>query len=131
MQKIIYYCDRCGKEIIDEHNVIKNAKWGYHYELCKTCDSELLDLIVNFMNGEKTDPEQEPEVKTEQEKPKKKKRGGPHNSKNKLPLDLAKIGALYVAGWKPKDIAPEVGCCESTVRNRLNEALEVYKESLK
>lgn len=58
-----------------------------------------------------TKPKRTDKPDTEENLPAKKKKG----------IDGEKILALYDAGWKPTDIAKEIGCAQQTVYNHLKE----------
>lgn len=107
----VYICDRCGREIGDEPaSWLQHPSSGLTYDLCTECTAAADDLISRFIDCK-------PVEKT---KPKKKATRGAH-------LDLGKIGALRCAGLGIKAIAEEMKCSEQTIRNHMNEALNVYK----
>lgn len=121
MRKIEWYCDRCGK-LIDgtvhvlavhyyDHEVFSDLldeEEGAH--LCEKCfelvDGAIMESIYN----------QKPK---EEEKPKKKAGGY-----GKLDLDLGKIAALRNAGWSFDKIGDELGVSGTTIRNKIDEAME-------
>ncbi|MCD8208515.1 MAG: hypothetical protein LUD72_11300 [Bacteroidales bacterium] len=84
MQKITYYCDKCGKQIkegrcrLEIINAGRDATVG-SYDLHPKCKDEIVALLSA----------------PEEEGPKKK-------------IDHGKIMALHDAGWKNKDIAAEM-----------------------
>lgn len=114
MQKIIYICDRCGVEV-EKPYPIENVKTGERLDLCPECTEDFHMFLAEFIQRN-TEQKQPPKAK-------KKATRGAH-------LDLGKVGALYTAGWKIKDIAAEVKCSDQTVRNHLKEALDVYRDCM-
>ena len=115
MKKIIYICDKCGAEIQDEIYQI-----GKDFDLCTDCADKFQNVLAGFLNQKEEQPKQEPKKSV-------KENGG---ARHKVKLDLGKVGALYTAGWKIKEIAGEVKCSEQTVRNHLKEALDVYRDCM-
>ncbi|MBR2561246.1 MAG: hypothetical protein IKE31_03750 [Eubacterium sp.] len=115
MRKIIYICDKCGKEITEDIIEMQagqldpeNESWEQmpalkvHFHL--TC----MDDVLNSLKKEEFAP-----VQKEGKKPKKT-------------VDRDTVKALYLADWKIKDIAedPKVKCSEWTVRNIIRELRE-------
>ena len=122
MKKIIYICDHCGEEIPNgEEEAVKVSTFSNDPNRCfgdlgLKCYEAFTNTIRIFMHLE----EEQPEPKHPKPKPKKKATRGSY-------LDLGKIGALRCAGWGIKAIAEEMKCSEQTIRNHMNEALNVYK----
>lgn len=116
MKKIIYICDKCGKEIQDEIFPI-----GKVFDLCPDCADKFQNVLAGFLNQKEEQPKPEPE------KPKKGVKGN-GGARHKVKLDLGKVGALYAAGWSVKQIAEEMNCSDQTIRNHLNEAVQSYKD---
>ena len=121
MRKIMYYCDRCGKQI--QTDVVRILATHYYTQdnntdvpddeeegamLCNTCIDIVDAAIVAAMK-----------LVTLPEKPKKQ-----HGGQNKKNLDLGKIAALRNAGWSLEKIGDEMGCSAQTVANHLEEAME-------
>ena len=110
MRKIIYICDRCGKEMTGlkyqlavrwgdkENNDPENWEMEYGAELCEECYRAVDEAILAAIKNEK------PERKATRE---------PAIS------DFGKLKALLRAGWKIKDVALEFRCSEQTVRNTI------------
>ena len=110
MKKIIYICDKCGKELTGEIFQI-----GKTVELCEACADRFKNVLAGFLSSEKPKPET-------------KKQGG---ARHRIQLDLGKIGGLYQsAGWSVKQIAEEMKCSEQTIRNHLDEAVAFYKKRM-
>ena len=121
MRKIEWYCDRCNKLIDGTVHVL--AVHYYDHEafsdlldeeegahLCKECfelvDGAIMETIYNLKPKEEEEP--------------KKKAGG----YGKLDLDLGKIAALRNAGWSFDKIGDELGVSGTTIRNKIDEAME-------
>lgn len=119
MRKIIYICDRCGKELDINEPWMAVVYDEDRMDFCEDCAGKVLDVINNFLTDQPKE-EQQPE-------PQKRKRGGPNN---KSRLDIAKIGALYAAGWSTSKIAAEFNVSTQTIRNHKEEAEAVYKKAL-
>lgn len=120
MKKIIYVCDRCGKEI--EADIIelragqldpKTEEWEQmpavkmHFHLL--CLDDLMGHVKK-------------EIAPVQKETKKKR--GPHN-----PVNRDTVAALARAGWTYKEIAndPKVQCAENTVWKIIKELKEEGK----
>lgn len=123
MRKIMYYCDRCGKQI--QTDVVRILATHYYTQdnntdvpddeeegamLCNTCNDIVDAAIVAAMKL----------VTLPDEKPKKKAWGG----QNKKQLDLGKIAALRNAGWSLDKIGEEFSVSGTTIANHLPEAME-------
>lgn len=119
MKKIMYICDRCGKELsIGEPWMVIDYE-AIRLDFCEPCALHILDIIKPaFAEQPKEEPQPEPQ---------KRKRGGPNN---KSRLDIAKIGALYAAGWSTSMIASEFNVTTQTIRNHKEEAEAEYKKAL-
>ena len=117
MRKIMYFCDKCGKELDASEPWMVVDYEDVRMDFCFNCAGRVLDAV----NGCLTD-QQEPK-----QEPQKRGRGGPNN---KSRLDIAKIGALYAAGWSTSDIATEFNVTAQTIRNHKEEAEAEYKKAL-
>lgn len=119
MKKVVYFCDKCGKEIsagstgyqivtkvFDHNGEISDELEGA--ELCEECYLELDELIAKFMTHIRP-------VEAAAEPKEKKTR------KKRVELDLGKIGALWKAGWSIRKIAEEMKVSEPTIKARLEE----------
>ena len=115
MRKVLYFCDKCGKQIADEEFFAFSSRTG-QIETCDQCAAVLRERIWKIVD----DFMAEESAAVPAEKPKKK---------GKV-IDLPKIGALRSAGWSVKNIAIEFGVAEQTIRNHLDEAMQVYREGL-
>ena len=97
MRKIIYYCDKCGKEITEGYKV---ASINEHIsELCPECSDNLADLFANWLEG----------------KVQKTKKPAP----NRVDIDMGKVHALMYAGWSLAKIGEEFRTTGQTIANRL------------
>lgn len=128
MKKVIYICDKCGREIegnpyrvaVDELPVETVGcprhcpeMDGMHF--CRDCVDTLVDLIRCHLkpNTENEDPELESteEVATSQPDPPEKS--------PKRKLDLGKVRALRNAGWSIKAIAEEMQYSDKAIYRAL------------
>lgn len=110
MRKIIYYCDRCGKEIEENplsfEAVLQRTESGTVEDIdgvsdiCESCANDLMERIRKMILSA--------EVK---EKPKKEAK--------KQTVDSGKVVALAKAKWSVAKIADEMRCSQQTVRNIL------------
>ncbi len=135
MKKIIYICDKCGKEIegnpyrvtVDRlfaepsEQEVKGIMSPHPYpdmdglHFCKECVGALVDLIrchlkPNTENVD-TEPENTEEVATSQPDPPEKS--------PKRKLDLGKVRALRNAGWSIKAIAEETQYSDKAIYRAL------------
>ena len=140
MQKVTFYCDRCGREIeepykiighkIDRHTGDYLTDEGDKLDFCRRCfESIMSDITDNIMGDfeeveeddelpfcdpeddlEEEEPEEDPEIKAKIE------RRLPMNFKK---LDIGKMKSLRRAGWSLKNIADKMGCAPQTVANKL------------
>ena len=114
MKKIIYICDRCGKEIQgkryrlatmifnEDQEVAEDVDDGA--ELCEKCYKVVDDAVLAAMKNEKPEPKK---------------------SREPAITDFGKLKALLRAGWKIKDVAIEFGCSEQTVRNTIKRLQDI------
>lgn len=130
MRKIMYFCDRCGKQVTDSmmQLCVSTLRIDDSYgeevgsldegaELCTDCYDEIDSMIaymvknpsVHFSNGEKIKPKD------------------PKKANNKAKLDLGKIAALRNAGWTIDKIADEMKVSHQTIRNHMDEAQAFLK----
>ena len=138
MKKIIYICDKCGKEIIglpiklvpcsyDQYGDVTEigsealedkAEKIQKNDYCLDCFRGVCDLLEP--DQEEIEEEIEEELTQEEDEEicdrieNTPKRGG-----QTTPLDVGKIKALYKANWKAKEIAEEMRCAESAVYRHL------------
>lgn len=114
MKKEIYFCDRCGKEIVN-YKALENDVFAgkIHKDLCDDCCRELETIVNDWLT-------QKPEPVQEEAAPKAK--GG--RARKQFDIDMGKVGALKRAGWQMEKIAEEFGCSVQTLRNRIREELE-------
>jgi len=119
MQKIIYICDKCGKQKSEDSTFLKMA---YEYEICSECFRKFENYVNRFFAPA--------EVVPAEEKPKKQKIekavAVPSESKRK-PIDWDKACALKVAGWSNKYIAEELGLNKPTIDAMIYKKVEAYK----
>ena len=58
MQKMIFTCDHCGKELNEMHDyadiAVDNFKSYFTTDLCSACFNELSDIILQYI-GKKED----------------------------------------------------------------------------
>ena len=119
MKKEIYFCDRCGKEIMNYKTLENDVFAGHiHKDLCDDCCREL-EAIVNDWLAPKPEPVQEEAAP--------KAKGG--RARKQFDIDMGKVGALKRAGWTDAKIAEEFHCSVSTLRNRVREELELKAKS--
>lgn len=126
MRKIIYICDRCGKQI--DTDPVKILATHYYYQdnatilpdddeegamLCEDCWYMVDQAVVAAMQMKDVKP---PKKEVQKKEP-----------ANKVQLDLGKVAALHNAGWSITKIAEEFGCSAQTIANHLQEALEYLK----
>lgn len=128
MQKLIFYCDKCGELIGEDKNVAMILDFGdgsdKKIDLCPECMEKYWDLCQAFIAGKKIEVQYEDEQKEPVAKSKKAK------GKSRVKLDLGRIGALRSAGWSVKAIAEEMKCSENTIYNHLDEAMSEYNEKI-
>lgn len=125
MKKIIYTCDKCGKEIggapiklipasYDEQGDVMEIESDdlggkvlklQRCDFCESCFSNICTQIIP--DQEEDDDEEEETAEAVEDKPKK---GG-----KMTPLDTGKIKALFLDGWKAPQIAEELRCSEPAV----------------
>jgi hypothetical protein len=132
MQKIIYYCDRCGVEIKEPYKIIGHkidkdtgdylTDEGGHLDYCRDCFISIMSGITDNISKDEEEGEDEDDetcglpfeapVEDQEEQP-------TVNNRQKADLDVGKMKALRNAGWTFKQIGEELGCAQSTVINRL------------
>lgn len=126
MQKITYYCDRCGKQITDFVRIVylvtEPVEDGDHDdlrgpELCKPCSNEILNITEWMV--------QNPGVRFDNGRPTGKLPG--REPKNRKKIDHGKLGALAAAGWTQAKIAEELGVSTATVHKYIAKDLERYR----
>lgn len=123
MKKVLYFCDRCGKELdnffriqVGKHNGsgVLSDMVGNEPELCPSCYEIVEQAIVSAMMAEKPEPK----------KPAAPKR----QARNTVDLDMPKVHALRNAGWSYEKIGVEFGVSPQTIWNKLA-AEEAAKEA--
>lgn len=130
MRKIMWICDRCGKEIpevinnlgtryLDQDGYTNEAEWSA--ELCKDCYEEV-DNMVAFMV-------KNPTIHYAENGEPIKKKDAKKAAARKLDLDLGKVGALLRANWSIKEIAKKMNCSEQTIYNHRDEALSLVNNN--
>ena len=103
MRKIIFICDKCGKEIDQEWKV---TMINDIYDLCPDCNQELCAVVDEWI-GKK--PEPAPAQKTKRK------------AVNRVEIDMPKVHALLDAGWSYYKIGEKFGVSGQTISNRLKE----------
>ena len=99
MRKIIFYCDKCGKQIEQEWNVVQI--WDI-YDLCTDCEEKVKQVIEDWLQDK-------PAAKPKKQAP------------NKVAIDMPKVHALMDAGWSYDKIGEEFGVSGQTISNRLKD----------
>ena len=99
MRKIIFYCDKCGKQMDSDFEVVNIIDT---YDLCSSCAAELSGITQRWISGQDLVP-----------KPKKKPR------QNKADIDMPKVHALQNAGWSLDKVGDEFGVSGQTIANHL------------
>lgn len=126
MQRITYFCDRCGKEIQDFVRIVylvtepvAEGEDGSLRgpELCKPCSNEVLNMTEWMV--------QNPKVHFDNGRPTGKLPG--REPKNRKEIDHGKLGALAAAGWTQAKIADELGISIATVHKYITKDLEAYR----
>lgn len=125
MVKMIFFCDKCGAEIVkddpisfhaealDKESGGELAKVNSYYpdldgkHFCGDCADVIHSLFVRHCNNESatSQPKDVKEAPTTRPGSKKRK------------LDGGKIRALKNAGWTVKAIAEEMNCSETAIYN--------------
>ena len=112
MKKIIYICNRCGKEIQKDAACISmqilDVGTGKREEIalsdedihfCMGCAKEAMQKFLRLPEaGDEGRPEKVPDLKEKHTR-----------------LDTGKVMALYRAGWDDKKIADEMGATERQI----------------
>lgn len=128
MKKIIYTCDKCGKEINGAPIKLVPASYDAYGDVmeiesddlggkvlqlqrCDFCESCFSDICMQILpDQEELQEDEEGEEETPEALENKPKKGG-----KMTPLDTGKIKALFLAGWKAPQIAEELRCSEPAV----------------
>lgn len=103
MRKQVYFCDRCGCEIVDAGVKIVPHYFDFETEdlispLNQTAEDKHFCIDCTMLVMEAMEPpKEEPNEKKEQ------------NIKKNKPLDAGKVMALHQAGWDNDKIADEMG----------------------
>lgn len=96
MQKIIFFCDKCGKQIPDGD--LKQALIDDAYDLCPDCHAALISFFQDWLSSH---------VKKKAVYTKK------------ADIDMGKVHALRNAGWSNDKIGTEFGVSGQTIANHL------------
>lgn len=116
MKKTIYYCDRCGKELIGECARIIPHYFDFESEglagiidipdnlthFCLDCTMAIIDGLIH---GSRETANVSGRVTEQAKKPAKKR----------VVLDVGKVMALHNAGWPNKEIAAEMHVTEKRI----------------
>ena len=146
MQKVTFYCDRCGRKTeepykiighkIDRHTGDYLTDEGGHLDYCRDCFVSIMSRITDNIKGDLEEVEEDeddelpfcdPEDDLEEEEPEEEKSKDDPVVKEKirrrLPIektfDVGKMKSLRRAGWSLKKIADEMNCAPQTVANKL------------
>ena len=129
MKKIIYYCDRCHREIDGRPVKLVVERWDedgfvveFPEDIAKAYAADLSDkdycvecfeTIAKLIMPEEFDTAEEPEPIEEEPEPDKPKRKRAQN------IDMGKVGALYRSGKNAQWIADDMGISVKTIYNAL------------
>lgn len=130
MQKIKYYCDKCGKEIKDASGITISGK---RFDFCEKHSEALKKVVDQWAEAQKEETKEqttkEPEDKENAEAEKSRKPKTKKSSKVGAPttIDWDKACALKQAGWTNEQIAVEVHASVSTINTVIYKKYAEYK----
>lgn len=132
MVKMVYYCDKCGREIEGAPATIKfsSSILTSSNDFCEDCYALAADALQSWMDEEEQEEdevllvseqldeeEEEPEEEQEEDEEEEEEKPEPLSKarKERREIDRGKIMALTRAGWDARKIADEMGCTQQTV----------------